>query len=93
MTACSSGWCKSILIADTIGSWVDDGFLPKAAALNTTIDNWALAIAFGIQIYFDFAAYSNMAIGAAQLSELHFLRIFGFPIMLPIRPISGRAGT
>src|SRR5205085_9188796 len=54
------GLVQKNLIANTIGGWVDEGFLPKAAALNTTIDNWALAIAFGIQIYFDFAAYTNM---------------------------------
>jgi D-alanyl-lipoteichoic acid acyltransferase DltB (MBOAT superfamily) len=67
------------LIANTIGSWVDDGFLPKAAALNTTIDNWALAVAFGIQIYFDFAAYSNMAIGAARLIGITLPENFRFP--------------
>jgi alginate O-acetyltransferase complex protein AlgI len=73
------GLVQKNLIADTIGSWVDDGFLPKAAALNTTIDNWALAIAFGIQIYFDFAAYSNMAIGAAQLIGITLPENFRFP--------------
>src|SRR6516225_12164241 len=54
------GLVQKNLIANMIGGWVDEGFLPKAAALNTTIDNWALAVAFGIQIYFDFAAYTNM---------------------------------
>jgi D-alanyl-lipoteichoic acid acyltransferase DltB (MBOAT superfamily) len=73
------GLVQKNLIADTIGSWVDDGFLPKAAALNTSIDNWALAIAFGIQIYFDFAAYSNMAIGAAQLIGITLPENFRFP--------------
>ena len=61
------GLVQKNVVANTIGSWVDDGFLPSAAASNTTIDNWALAIGFGIQIYFDFAGYTNMAIGAAQL--------------------------
>jgi alginate O-acetyltransferase complex protein AlgI len=73
------GLVQKNLIADTIGSWVDDGFLPNAAALNTTIDNWALAVAFGIQIYFDFAAYSNMAIGAAQLMGITLPENFRFP--------------
>jgi alginate O-acetyltransferase complex protein AlgI len=73
------GLVQKNLIADTIGSWVDDGFLPNAAALNTTIDNWALAVAFGIQIYFDFAAYSNMAIGAAKLMGITLPENFRFP--------------
>jgi len=54
-------------IANNLGPWVDDGFLPAIAASNTTLDNWCLAVAFGLQIYFDFAAYTNMAIGAARL--------------------------
>jgi len=73
------GLVQKNLIANTIGSWVDDGFLPKATALNTTFDNWALAVAFGIQIYFDFAAYSNMAIGAAQLIGITLPENFRFP--------------
>jgi D-alanyl-lipoteichoic acid acyltransferase DltB (MBOAT superfamily) len=73
------GLVQKNLIANTIGSWVDGGFLPKVAALNTTIDNWALALAFGIQIYFDFAAYSNMAIGAAQLMGITLPENFRFP--------------
>jgi alginate O-acetyltransferase complex protein AlgI len=73
------GLVQKNLIADTIGFWVDEGFLPKAAALNTTIDTWALAISFGIQIYFDFAAYSNMAIGAALLMGITLPENFRFP--------------
>ena len=73
------GLVQKNLVANTIGSWVDDGFLPSAAASNTTIDNWALAIGFGIQIYFDFAAYTNMAIGAAQLIGITLPENFRFP--------------
>jgi alginate O-acetyltransferase complex protein AlgI len=73
------GLVQKNVIANPIGSWVDDGFLPKLAALNTTIDNWALAVAFGIQIYFDFAAYSNMAIGAAQLIGISLPENFRYP--------------
>ena len=61
------GLVQKNLIANNIGPWVDDGFLPAIAGFNTTLDNWCLAVAFGLQIYFDFAAYSNMAIGAARM--------------------------
>ena len=61
------GLVQKNLIANNIGPWVDDGFLPTIARLNTTLDNWCLAVAFGLQIYFDFAAYTNMAIGAARM--------------------------
>jgi alginate O-acetyltransferase complex protein AlgI len=73
------GLVQKNAVANTIGSWVDDGFLPSAAASNTTIDNWALAIAFGIQIYFDFAAYTNMAIGTAKLIGITLPENFRFP--------------
>jgi D-alanyl-lipoteichoic acid acyltransferase DltB (MBOAT superfamily) len=73
------GLVQKNLIANTIGGWVDDGFVAKTALLNTTLDNWALAIAFGIQIYFDFAAYSNMAIGTAELIGITLPENFRFP--------------
>jgi D-alanyl-lipoteichoic acid acyltransferase DltB (MBOAT superfamily) len=73
------GLAQKNLIADTIGSWVDDGFVAKSALLNTTLDNWTLAIAFGVQIYFDFAAYTNMAIGTAQLIGINLPENFCFP--------------
>ena len=73
------GLVQKNLIANTLGGWVDDGFVPKTALLNTTMDNWTLAIAFGIQIYFDFAAYTNMAIGAAQLIGITLPENFRFP--------------
>ena len=53
--------------------------MPQAAAVNTTVDNWFLAIAFGLQIYFDFASYSNLAIGAAQLIGITLPENFRFP--------------
>jgi alginate O-acetyltransferase complex protein AlgI len=75
------GLVQKNMIANSIGSWVDTGFLPQAAASNSTIDNWALAVAFGLQIYFDFAAYSNMAIGAAHLLGVKLPENFRSPYL------------
>lgn len=73
------GLVQKNLLANNLGAWVDDGFAARAAAANTSIDNWFLAMAFGMQIYFDFAAYSNMAIGAAQLIGIKLPENFRFP--------------
>src|ERR1039458_1805913 len=55
------GLVQKNLIANNIAVWVDEGFLSRSARMNSTLDNWTLAIGFGLQIYMDFAAYSNMA--------------------------------
>jgi alginate O-acetyltransferase complex protein AlgI len=67
------------VFANSLGGWVDEGFLPGVARANTTLDNWTLAVAFGLQIYFDFAAYSNMAIGVAQMIGVTLPENFRFP--------------
>jgi alginate O-acetyltransferase complex protein AlgI len=61
------GLVQKNVVANMLGLWVDRGFHPSAATALSTVDGWMLAIAFGLQIYFDFAGYTNMAIGAARL--------------------------
>jgi alginate O-acetyltransferase complex protein AlgI len=73
------GLVQKNVFANSLAGWIDTGFLPNVARLNTTIDNWFLAVAFGLQIYFDFAAYSNMAIGSAQLLGIRLPENFAFP--------------
>ncbi len=73
------GLVQKNLIANTLGTFVDEGFLSNAIRANSTLDNWTLAVAFGLQIYFDFAAYSNMAIGVAQLMGVTLPENFRFP--------------
>ena len=80
------GLVQKNVLADSLGGWVDDGFLPRAAALNSSLDNWALAVAFGLQIYFDFSAYSNMAIGAARLIGVTLPENFRYPYLAATPP-------
>ena len=40
---------------------------------------WLGAIAYMFQIYFDFSAYSDMAIGLGRIFGFHFLENFNFP--------------
>jgi D-alanyl-lipoteichoic acid acyltransferase DltB (MBOAT superfamily) len=73
------GLVQKNLLANTLGGLIDEGFVPTAALTNSTVDNWFLAIGFGLQIYFDFASYSNMAIGAAQLLGIKLPENFRHP--------------
>jgi D-alanyl-lipoteichoic acid acyltransferase DltB (MBOAT superfamily) len=73
------GLVQKNVIANSLAPWVDDGFVPSVARLNTTLDTWCLAVAFGLQIYFDFAAYSNMAIGAAKMIGIVLPENFNSP--------------
>lgn len=71
------GLVQKVAVANPMGKFVEDGF--KAGAVHSSFDNWVLAIAFGLQIYFDFAGYSNMAIGAAQMVGIKLPENFRFP--------------
>lgn len=73
------GLVQKNLLADPLSRFVDEGFFAQTSGANTWLDNWFLAIAFGLQIYFDFAAYSNMAIGAAKLIGITLPENFRFP--------------
>ena len=61
------GLVQKNVIANVLGIWVDRGFGGQSAGTPSTVDGWFLAIAFGLQIYFDFAGYTNLAIGTARL--------------------------
>ncbi len=43
------------------------------------LDTWTMAFGFGLQIYFDFSAYSHMAIGISNIIGLPIPENFNFP--------------
>ena len=45
----------------------------------SAIDVWTLAFLFGFQIYFDFSAYSFIALGSARMMGITFPNNFNFP--------------
>lgn len=72
------GLSKKVLIANTLGELVE--------IFNNTGDKsvlfyWVSAIAFMLQIYFDFSAYSDMAIGLGRIFGFHFLENFNYPFI------------
>ena len=85
------GLSKKILIADVIGLCVDNVLGPSAlaasqvgevmtrvAALDTGTA-WLIALAYTFQIYFDFAGYSDMAIGLGRIMGFKFPENFDNP--------------
>ena len=74
------GLFKKVVLADSIAIIVDYGFAQPADAL-ATLDVWTLSFAFGLQIYFDFSGYSQIAIGSARIMGLHFPANFNWPYL------------
>jgi alginate O-acetyltransferase complex protein AlgI len=59
------GLAKKTLVADSFASWVNR-YLDHPASLHA-FEAWAAIVGFGFQIYFDFSAYSDMALGLARI--------------------------
>jgi alginate O-acetyltransferase complex protein AlgI len=70
------GVMKKVVLADSLAATVDQGF---AADHVSCVDGWMLAFAFGLQIYFDFSAYTDIAIGSARLVGFSFPENFNLP--------------
>ncbi len=85
------GLSKKILIADVIGLRVDailgaanqnTAQLSEIASRIATLDTgtaWLVAFAYTFQIYFDFAGYSDMAIGLGRIMGFKFPENFDNP--------------
>ena len=74
-----AGLFLKVFLADNMAGFVEEGFLPANYMRNSALDNWTLAVGFGWQIYFDFAAYSMIAQGSARLVGVVFPDNFNFP--------------
>jgi alginate O-acetyltransferase complex protein AlgI len=60
------GLAKKVFIAESLARFADTVFALPPAALDTKAA-WLGAVAYTLQIYFDFSGYSDMAIGLAML--------------------------
>ncbi len=78
-TLLAIGLVKKVLIADTAARIADPLFASAATVQLSLIDAWVAALAFTIQIYFDFSGYSDMAIGLALMFALSLPFNFNVP--------------
>ena len=71
-----TGFGKKMILANPAGEIADSIF---AASSLTVSLSWIGALAYTAQIYFDFSAYSDMAIGLGKMFGFHFLENFNYP--------------
>lgn len=72
------GLAKKVIIANSLGELVN--ILDSSVSV-TIVATWLKAISYMMQIYFDFSAYSDMAIGLGRIFGFHFLENFDYPYM------------
>ena len=72
------GLSKKVLIANAMGVAADYVFNCGAANINI-LAAWIGAIAYLMQIYYDFSGYSDMAIGLGKMFGFHFKENFEHP--------------
>ena len=70
------GLAKKILIANVLGQLVQQF---QTAQDPDTLFHWLYAVGFMLQIYFDFSAYSDMAIGLGAIFGFRFSENFNYP--------------
>ncbi|HZK80929.1 MAG TPA: MBOAT family protein [Humisphaera sp.] len=76
------GLFKKVIIADSCGPWADEVFgADKLLAAGNLIcrDAWRGALAYTMQLYFDFSGYCDMAIGLAMMFNIRLPDNFDSP--------------
>jgi alginate O-acetyltransferase complex protein AlgI len=72
----SLGLAKKVLLANPCGRIADTVF---ESAVRSTADAWSGMFAYAMQIYFDFSAYSDMAVGLGLMLGFVFIKNFDSP--------------
>ena len=74
------GLGKKVLLSNTFALLADRAFDGCANGDNLSVAfSWLGAIAYTLQIFFDFSGYSDMAIGLGKMFGFHFLENFNYP--------------
>ncbi|MEE1257351.1 MAG: MBOAT family O-acyltransferase [Lachnospiraceae bacterium] len=73
------GLFKKVLIANQVGALWEELRIIEASQISVTMA-WIGAVCFTLQLYFDFSAYSDMAIGMGWMLGFHFNENFNYPL-------------
>jgi len=80
ITIFSLGLFKKVVFADKIAVYATPVFDAAAQGASLTFfDAWVGALAYSLQLYFDFSGYSDMAIGAARMFGIKLPLNFNSP--------------
>ncbi len=71
------GLFKKVCIADTLSLYVANGYSPETSL--SMIEAWIVMLSYTFQIYFDFSAYTDMAIGSAKMLNIDLPQNFNSP--------------
>lgn len=74
------GLTKKLIIADVLGSGLVDPVFAKPSAY-TSAECFVAVVAYSFELYFDFSAYSDIAIGTAALFGFKFEENFNRPYL------------
>lgn len=72
------GLGKKAILANMVGSMAADIFSADISYMSARVA-WLGAIAYTLQIYFDFSGYSDMAIGLGKIFGFTFMENFRYP--------------
>ena len=72
------GMAKKILLANQLGQLTE---IFRASQQPSVLFVWMYALAFTLQIYFDFSGYSDMAIGLGKIFGFDLLENFNYPFI------------
>lgn len=72
------GLAKKLLLANQVAQVATIVYSGNPANYGSLM-YWLAAIAYTLQIYFDFSGYSDMAIGLGRMFGFHFLENFNYP--------------
>ncbi len=72
------GLAKKMLIANTMGAIADKIFSQPAEQIDV-LTAWLGAVAYTLQLYYDFSGYSDMAVGLGAVFGFKFLENFNYP--------------
>ncbi|MET3196644.1 MBOAT family protein [Bacillus sp. OAE603] len=72
------GLAKKMLLANNFGLIADQIFAQSPDQMTTGMA-WIGILSYSLQIFFDFAGYSDMAIGLGKMFGFHFLENFNYP--------------